>query len=73
MKQKRVRYEPLDMCVLAVAVEGEVEDWAAYVGAVKGDNHEREFQDVARHGTKLPYKIAKLLFPDFDRDFPWRP
>ena len=73
MREKRVRYEPLDRCVLAVAVEGEVKDWSAYVGAVKGDNHEREFQEVAERGTKLPYSVARVLFPDFDRDFTWRP
>ena len=73
MREKRVRYVPLDTCVLAVAVEGEVKDWAAYVGATMGDSHEREFQDVARRGTKLPYGVARVLFPDFDRDFIWRP
>ena len=67
-----MRYTALDMHVLAVAVEGEVKDWAAYIGAVEGNDHKREYQIIARHGTKLDYKIARLLFPDFDRRLAWR-
>lgn len=72
MGGKMIRYEALDVQVLAVAVQGEIGDWAGYIGAVEGNNHDREFNKVAEHGTKLPYKIARLLFPDFDLQFVWR-
>lgn len=68
---KLVSYIALDMQVIAVAVEGGVGDWAAYIGAVKGDNHEREWEDVGRHGTKLPQGVAELLFPSF-KHLIWR-
>ena len=72
MAEKRIRYTSLDMRVLAVAVEGAIKDWSCYIGAVEGNNHEREFQEVARRGTKLDYRIARILFPDFDQEFAWR-
>jgi hypothetical protein len=71
--EPKMRYEPLDMHVLAVAVEGRVKDWAAYIGAVEGYNHDLEYKRVSERGTKLPYNIAKLLFPDFDNRLAWRP
>lgn len=61
----------LDNHVLAVAIEGAVKDWAAYIGAVQGKNFEEEAQQIAEHGTKLPRKIAELLFPSF-RNLRWR-
>lgn len=56
----------LDREVLAVAVPGEVGDWAVYVGAVPGRNHGDEIQGVASEGSKLPVHLAKILFPQFD-------
>ncbi len=70
--RKKVRYAVLDTNVIAVAVQGEIGDWAAYIGAVEGENHEREYQKVADNGTKLSYKLARMLFPDFDNEFAWR-
>jgi len=72
MKAKMRRYLALDRKVLTVAIEGEVEDWAAYIGAVPGNSHQHESEEVARHGTKLPFDVAKALFPDFHRRFRWR-
>lgn len=69
----RKRVIPLDLHVLAVAKEGAVKDWSAYIGAVKGNNHDAESQRVFDYGSKLPYEIARLLFPDFDKEFRWRP
>jgi len=69
---KQIRYKALDMKVLVVAVEGAVKDWACYIGAVKGENHEREFMQVAQHGTKISEKMATMLFPDFANKFTWR-
>lgn len=58
--------------VLAVAVIGSVGDWAAYIDAVPGTNHDYEKYVVAREGEKLPYEIAILLFPQVARDYKWR-
>ena len=70
---KRIRYVTLDRKVIVVAVEGDIKDWAAYIGAVPGNNHYAEYMEVARQGTKLPREVASILFPDFDRSFCWRP
>jgi len=69
---KRVRYSALDSHVLAVAKEGLVSDWTAYIGAVPGICHDIEYKMVLGNGSKLPYEIAKILFSDFDKDFEWR-
>lgn len=71
MENKEYGIRPLDHKVLAVAVEGAVKDWAAYVGAVKGDNHSKEAHEVALHGNKLPKEIAEILFPEF-KHLRWR-
>jgi hypothetical protein len=59
--------------VLAVAVcnmqEGKEKglfDWAVYIDAVPGINHDIEFMDVARLGDKQSKEIAKFLFPGID-------
>lgn len=65
-------YVALSRRVLAVAAQGSIGDWAAYIDAVEGENHEEEMQRVADHGTKLPYGIAKILFPHWAKKFGWR-
>jgi len=60
------RFLALASNVLAVCVPGEVGDWAAYIGTVPGMCHDQEWQEVARHGEKLPRKIAQATFPRFD-------
>ena len=69
---KQIRYVALDARVLAVAVEGSVKDWSAYIGAVDGHDHDVEFHEVRDNGAKLPYEVAKVIFPDFDKVFRWR-
>lgn len=71
-REKMIKWIALDSRVIAVAVEGEVGDWAAYIGAVAGKNHEEEWKLVAERGTKLPRKVAEVLFPDFAEKFVWR-
>ena len=66
-------YAVLSTKVLAVAFKGDIDDWAAYIGSVSGHNHLLEAEEVARRGSKLPYEIAKLLFPTMDRTYKWRP
>ena len=63
--EKRVRWIALDSKVIVVAVEGEVKDWAAYIGAVNGNNHFEEYPYVMNRGTKLPQRVAEILFPEF--------
>lgn len=71
MGDKAVLWKSLAMRVIVVAVEGEVKDWAAYIDAVAGDNHIREWQEVRRRGTKLPREVAEILFPKF-KHLEWR-
>jgi len=68
---QKVRYRALDLHVLAVAVEGAVGDWAAYIGSVEGNNHHNEYRKVRDRGSKLPKEVAELLFPDFKK-LRWR-
>ena len=71
MTEKRTGYMRLGRNVLAVAKEGAVNDWAAYIDAVPGINHEAEVEHVMTNGDKLPERVARALFPEF-RDLAWR-
>jgi len=53
-------------------VKGVIDDWSAYIGAVPGKNHTDEDELVAKDGSKLPYWIAKKLFPSMDEMYEWR-
>lgn len=68
----RTEYKALETHVIAVAVEGAVKDWAAYIGAVEGKNHEIESKKIARNGAKLPHAVAKVLFPEWEEKLDWR-
>lgn len=57
--------------VLVAAVKGDKNDWAAYIDAVQGHNHDKEIIEVALYGDKLPYEVAKCLFPDIDKKYTW--
>lgn len=72
MTEKRVRYTILGQNVIAVAKEGGNNDWAAYIDAVPGINHEVEAEHVMTNGEKLRENVARVLFPEF-RDLEWRP
>jgi len=65
MKERKVVWKALDQKVIVVAVEGYADDWAAYIGAVKGEDHETEWEEVKDHGSKLAREVAELLFPQF--------
>jgi len=59
--------------ILAVAVRGGTgKDWAAYICVVKGNVHDKEAVYAADNGQKLPYEIAKILFPEVDAEYAWR-
>ena len=68
---KRVRYTALAQHVIAVAIEGYADDWTAYIDAVPGYSHEREWRRVLDNGDKLPKHVAMVIFPDF-KDLTWR-
>lgn len=58
-----IDYRVLDRQVIVVAVEGAIGDWAAYIGAVKGDNHDHEYEQIAKTGNKVSEEIARAIFP----------
>jgi len=63
----------LNSHVLAVAsVNVEVGDWAAYIGAVPGKSHNKEFMEVVSTGSKIPENFAEVLFPMIYRKYRWR-
>jgi len=66
-----LEYRALDYKVLAVAVAGGIGDWTAYIGAVEGKDHDLESNVVARKGSKLPQRVAELLFPG-QKKLHWR-
>ncbi len=52
------------MGVIIVAVEGSVNDWAAYIGGVAyTDPEDNAIEWVGRHGCKLSEDEAKAFFP----------
>ena len=59
-----VSWRALDSRVLVVAVK-RVDGWCAYIGAVPGQTHELEIQDVRDHGAKLSKRVALAIFPSF--------
>ena len=72
IRPRNMRCRALDCRVLAVAKEGYCGDWAAYVGAVTGTNHDEDLQSVLANGSKLEQKVAEVLFPDFAEKYIWR-
>ena len=61
-----VRRFALNRDVLVVArtrIEGK---WAAYCKAVPGRNHDYEMDGVLYDGSKVPERVARVLFPDFN-------
>lgn len=70
-KSKRmIITHPLAQRVLAVAVITEYAkrcvDWAVYIDAVEGYNHQAEKYKVAEQGDKQSRDLAHLLFPQLD-------
>lgn len=59
-------WKALAVRVLAVAMEGEIGDWAAYIDAVPGREHKLELEEVMKSGMKLDKKVAAALFPKLD-------
>ncbi len=73
MAERETCYRALASKVLVVAKQGgRGDDWAAYIDAVPGLDHKHEWREVALSGTKLPYNLAKVLFPGFNAKYEWR-
>ena len=53
-------YTQLGWRVLAV-LSRRVEGWCVYVGAVPGQNHDEEWQEVARSGDKQTEPVARAI------------
>jgi hypothetical protein len=61
---ERFKWKPLNTHVLVVAViDEEYNNFATYIGAVAGQNHDNEYLAVARSGSKLVEPIARAIFP----------
>jgi len=58
--------------IVAARAQPDVGYWSAYIGAVRGNNHDLEYRDVIDHGSKISYRLAKVLFPILDEQFTWR-
>jgi hypothetical protein len=66
-------WKALDSKVIVVAsATVEVGDFVVYIGAVAGEDHEAEWKEVYKHGTKVDYEVAKALFPEFADKYHWR-
>jgi len=65
MGEKRHKFRLLHPNILAVAVEGDKGDWAAYIGVVTGVRPETRWRKIYESGNKLPQEVAVALFPTF--------
>jgi hypothetical protein len=68
-------YHALAPKVMAFAVANvSVGDWAAYIDAVPGIVHDKEFDQLLEKGmsAKLSYDIAKIIFSSYDKKYIWR-
>jgi hypothetical protein len=63
--EQRAQYTAIaDATILAVAVvHVGMNEWVVYMHGVAGINHDHEWLDVRRHGSKVSEAMAKLLFP----------
>ena len=68
--QPKIKLHGLAMRVLAVATTRIEGTWKAYIDAVPGMDHDKEYEQVLRHGDQLGEDIAKALFPGF-ADIPY--
>ena len=65
---RRVALAPKVLVVASIHYtdSGELFDWTAYVDAVPGVSHSKEWELVAQNGAKISGKIAEILFPGLD-------
>jgi len=65
LSEKRYKLRILHPNILAVAVEGDKGDWAAYIGVITGTRPETRWRRIYDSGNKLPKEAAEALFPSF--------
>lgn len=73
--EHEANYYALATKVVAFAIVNvSVGDWAAYIDAVPGIDHDKEFGQLLekRMSAKLSHDIAKIIFPYFDDKYRWR-
>ncbi len=62
---RTVKRQALAHNILVVATTRREGKWSAYISAVPGVNHDDEWEEVLRHGTKILETLASVLFPRF--------
>lgn len=68
--QPVVKYRSLDRRVVAVATTRIDGAWSAYIGAVDGICHDKEYFEVIEQGAKLDENVARSIFFEFT-DIPY--
>ena len=69
---REIEVKALATRVLVVAVQGgNPREWTAYIDAVSGYSHDKEFEEVILHGAKLSKLHAEFLFPSWTKLY-WR-
>jgi hypothetical protein len=73
---ERIRHEYWNangMAVAIVAIPGEADDWAAYIGGQPDPDFcgyhpttQETLEWVKRHGCKLSERMARALFPEIE-------
>lgn len=70
---KLYQWRALSSHVLIVAsIDIRTDTWSAYIGAVPGKNHDKEYKKVAETGNKLLYSVAAIYFPTLNENYIWR-
>jgi hypothetical protein len=70
---KLYQWRALSPHVLVVAsIDIRTNKWTAYIGAVPGNNHDKEYKQVAETGNKLVFPVAAIYFPTLNEKYLWR-
>ena len=70
---KLYQWRALSSHVLVVAsIDIRTNEWCAYVDAVPGKCHDKEYKHVAEKGNKLLYSVAAIYFPSLNEKYMWR-
>ena len=72
--KKHLKYALARRVMAVASYDEEVGDWAAYIDAIPGHDHDEEWKAVLDSGIKLPQRIAEVLFPSLaeDENLKWR-
>ncbi len=68
-----LNYVYLSSQIIAVATEGKVNDWTAYLGVRSFPNLEKSIETICGLGDKIPRRFAEVIFPEIrDRGLEYR-